>query len=155
MDQILGQIEDLSGSPPDRAQVELQRHRQALGAIRSKLVDLEEDVHKALVSLCTDAQQGPSSWSPEAGTSAALQEAWAMHEGSTEAPNEVMALAESQGNPWLWVRAQADLARHKGQCPTGSDLGLPEHFAGLPSTACLFRSAMEELGDPSRPEAID
>jgi len=126
---------------------------------RNEVQNIEEDVHRALVSLCTHKADSKSPWAPEPDQTTALLLAWVEHENSSPwAPplkTQVLKQAEAEGNPWLWIRAQADLLHREHERSAQSETTLPLHLEGLPGTDGLLKCALEEERELSSKQRID
>jgi hypothetical protein len=139
--QIIEKIEALSGTSKDSAYADLNLYRKRLEDNRQALENLELDVHRSLVSLCTQIGSA-SPWNPTHGTATKMQQAWQVHESAIlkdpETYSALVALCVASNNPWLGSRAQSDWGRRQSTLPAGT--------AALPE-AWLKDEVLKELQD--------
>lgn len=113
---IIEKIEALAGTPRESAFTELDLHREQLVRNRQTLENLELDVHKSLVRLCTQVKSA-SPWKPTDGAAIKMREAWDIHESSGLADHDTypafLSLFIEANNPWLGFRAHSDWQRRQ------------------------------------------
>ena len=146
---IIEKIEALAGTLKESAFIKLDLQRERLIRNRQTLENLELDVHKSLVRLCTQVKSA-SPWKPTHGAATKMREAWQIHESSDledrDAYPAFLSLFIEANNPWLGFRAHSDWKRRQPDLPTTSAV-LPE--------AWLSDKVLKELQDCTMIETTD